>query len=303
MPNVTYYVMTSWQNLPNKTSPIDATNLNHIEQGIKTVTDYINTLNAEAGIYLCGAPFTQALLTKLNGIEAQANKYVLPIAGTATLGGVKVDGSTITIDANGVITAAAAATTLESLTDVDLDNLEEGQILKWDATLSKWVNTSEAEVRTQLSLLEDVDIDDPQDGQTLRYNSTSEKWENGEAGDVLDYDDTLEELGGVPEPVDIDDWIKVGEVTGTTAISIPSTAKEILLIGTYETSYTVSAVLTLPLIANLLSSTARYFDTGGGSAGLFIRWGITDDQIVLNTANHNNSSIISSLKTALYYKH
>lgn len=42
--------------------------------------------------------------TKLNGIEAQANKYVLPTASTSELGGVKVDGTTVTID-DGVISA------------------------------------------------------------------------------------------------------------------------------------------------------------------------------------------------------
>lgn len=203
MPNVTVYVMTVWQNLPSKSTALEATNLNHIEQGIKNVTDFINTLNTTAGVYLSGAPFTQELLNKLNGIEAQANKYVLPTASNATLGGVKVDAETITIDNNGVIHAAAASTSLESLTDVDLYDLQDGQILKYDATTQKWINTSEAEVRTQLSLLEDVDIDDEtlEDGQVLKYNATSEKWENGESGDVLGYDETLEVLGDVPDEV------------------------------------------------------------------------------------------------------
>lgn len=205
MPNVTVYVMTVWQNLPSKNTALEATNLNHIEQGIKNVTDFINTINATAGVYLSGAPFTQELLNKLNGIEAQANKYVLPTASGDTLGGVKVDGETITIDNNGIIHGSAAAVTLESLTDVNLYDLQDGQILKYDATTKKWVNTSEAEVRTQLSLLEDVDIDDEtlEDGQVLKYNATSEKWENGESGDVLGYDETLEVLGDVPSEVNV----------------------------------------------------------------------------------------------------
>ena len=202
MPNVTVYVMTVWQNLPSKSTALEATNLNHIEQGIKNVTDFINTLNTTAGVYLSGAPFTQELLNKLNGIEAQANKYVLPTASDTILGGVKVDGTTITIDNNGIIHGSAAAVTLESLTDVNLYDLQDGQILKYDATTSKWINTSEAEVRTQLSLLEDVDIDDASltDGQVLKYNATSEKWENGESGDVLGYNETLEILGSPPDP-------------------------------------------------------------------------------------------------------
>lgn len=220
MANVTVYVMTVWRNLPTKTSAIDQTNLNHIEQGIKNVTDFVNTLNSNNGayLYLCQTPFTNVLKTKLDGIAENANNYVLPTASNSTLGGVKVDAETITIDSNGVIHAAAATTELSALTDVDLTNLQEGQILKWDATNSKWINTSEAEVRTQLSLLEDVNITNPTDGQTLRYNGTSGLWENGEAGDVLDYYDTI---GVLSQPADIvyTSIIATPVMTGYTAPS------------------------------------------------------------------------------------
>ena len=203
MPNITIYVVTTWHNLPTKDSAIDATNLNHIETGIKNVTDWINTLNVESGKVMGSAAFTTALKTKLDGIEAQANKYILPVATNATLGGVKVDNSTIVIE-DGVIRATTSGITeLEELSDIDLNNLADGQILKWDSTSSKWVNTSEAEVRTQLSLLEDVDIDDTtlEDGQVLKYNETSQKWENGESGEVLNYDDTIAVLGLPPNPI------------------------------------------------------------------------------------------------------
>ena len=43
--------------------------------------------------------FTDALLTKLNGIEAGANAYVLPIASASSLGGVRV-GDNLTIDSS-----------------------------------------------------------------------------------------------------------------------------------------------------------------------------------------------------------
>ncbi len=49
--------------------------------------------------------FTSTLKDKLNGVEANANNYSLPTASTGTLGGVKVDGSTITIDSNGIISS------------------------------------------------------------------------------------------------------------------------------------------------------------------------------------------------------
>lgn len=46
--------------------------------------------------------FTDSLLQKLNGIEAGANKYVLPIAKAAVLGGVMI-GSSLTASATGVL--------------------------------------------------------------------------------------------------------------------------------------------------------------------------------------------------------
>lgn len=47
---------------------------------------------------------------KLDGIQSGANKYTLPVASTATLGGVKPDGKTITIGQDGTITAQSSAT-------------------------------------------------------------------------------------------------------------------------------------------------------------------------------------------------
>ena len=58
---------------------------------------------------------TVAYKTKLDAIEAGANKYILPTASTSTLGGVKVDGSTISITANGVITANSGAPSATSI--------------------------------------------------------------------------------------------------------------------------------------------------------------------------------------------
>jgi hypothetical protein len=67
--------------------------------------------------------------TKLDGIEAGANNYVLPVADISTLGGVK-DGAGITIDVDGTINAnvlsVAGKTGNVSLVkdDVGLDNVE-----------------------------------------------------------------------------------------------------------------------------------------------------------------------------------
>nr|DAQ46173.1 MAG TPA: Head fiber protein [Crassvirales sp.] len=55
-----------------------------------------------------------ALLQKLNGIEAQANKYTLPAAG-ASLGGVKIASAVADTDATEAATAQTVATTLNEL--------------------------------------------------------------------------------------------------------------------------------------------------------------------------------------------
>lgn len=234
MPNITVYVMTNWRNLPNKTSPIDETNLNHVEQGIKNVTDFINTLDASAGLFLSGAPFTQALLSKLNGIEDNANNYNLPTASTSTKGGVKVDGVTITIDQNGVISSVggggsstldgltdvdittpsagqgliydatnskwingAVASAISALTDVDLTGLANGMILKWDAANSKWICANESGGgASTLNDLTDVAVTTPTNGQLLSYNATTNKWENVQG--ELSYNDTMTILNTAP---------------------------------------------------------------------------------------------------------
>jgi hypothetical protein len=232
--------MTNWQNLPDKSTPISQTNLRHIEQGVKNVTDFINTLDATSGLYLCQTPFTTELKNKLDGIEAQANKYTLPTASQSVLGGVKVDGVTITIS-NGVISAAAATIpNLSQLSDVDIDSLSNGQILKWDATNLKWINANESGGTTidELNDIGDVDIKNPSNGQGLIYDADNDKWINGnvasamasltdvvltglsdgqtliwdsetskwvnsdiEIPDVLDYDETLNVLGDAESTV------------------------------------------------------------------------------------------------------
>ena len=71
-----------------------------------------------------------------------ASTYNLPTASTTVLGGVKVDGSTINIDANGVISGSS------SYNDGDVDarlntaTATSGKILSWTGTDYAWVNES-----------------------------------------------------------------------------------------------------------------------------------------------------------------
>ena len=68
-------------------------------------------------------------------------QYSLPIATTTQLGGVKIDGSSITIDNNGVI-SASTGTTINALNDiqnVNVPNPTDGHVLKWDLQSQKWI--------------------------------------------------------------------------------------------------------------------------------------------------------------------
>lgn len=58
---------------------------------------------ADDTLSLSGESYTSAEKSKLAGIAAGANNYTLPIASTSTLGGVKPDGTSITIDSDGTI--------------------------------------------------------------------------------------------------------------------------------------------------------------------------------------------------------
>ena len=76
------------------------TNLSINSSGVLSATDttYSNATTSVSGL------MSASDKTKLNGIESEANKYVLPTATSSELGGIKV-GSNLSIDANGVVSA------------------------------------------------------------------------------------------------------------------------------------------------------------------------------------------------------
>lgn len=86
---------------------------------------------------------------KLDSIDDNANNYVLPRASETTLGGIKVDGSTAYVDGEGILQIVgngSGATALPGLSDVKIEALLDGDILKYDYTKRKWVNVLPDEV-------------------------------------------------------------------------------------------------------------------------------------------------------------
>ena len=72
--------------------------------------------------------------------------------------------------------ASGLSVSLDSLTDVDLQNPADGQTLVYDSANQKWVNSDEAQAITSLEELTDTDINSPASGQVLMYDGTN--WVN-----------------------------------------------------------------------------------------------------------------------------
>ena len=69
--------------------------------------------------------------------QGDTSYYTLPTASTGTLGGVKVDGTSVTIAA-GVISASASVASINQITDVTVTSASPNDILSWNGSV--WVN-------------------------------------------------------------------------------------------------------------------------------------------------------------------
>lgn len=81
-------------------------------------------------------------------------------------------------------------TNIAHISDIDLDNLEDGQILKYNATTQKWENASAGSVDTDLVDLNDVDVDNLSDGQIIVWDATNSKWVNADNEATITIDPT-----------------------------------------------------------------------------------------------------------------
>lgn len=75
----------------------------------------------------------------------------------------------------------SGSSTLAELTDVDLSELAQDNVLIYDAENSKWINTA-----LKVSNLADVAFADLADENMIYYDATAQKWKNVEAGAVSD---------------------------------------------------------------------------------------------------------------------
>lgn len=105
--------------------PIQSFNIQKMGISSTDVQTYKFSINTEhtaeltlysAGIHDAGL-MSASDKSKLMGIEAEANRYILPAATTSTLGGVKV-GSDLSVTADGVLSVNA-----ETISNTDIDSL------------------------------------------------------------------------------------------------------------------------------------------------------------------------------------
>lgn len=69
-------------------------------------------------------------------------------------------------------------TAFANMSDVDFDNLQNGQVPVYNSTSQKWENSSGGGGAASLDDLSDVDLTTPSNGQFLQYNSSDSEWKN-----------------------------------------------------------------------------------------------------------------------------
>ena len=79
-----------------------------------------------------------------------------------------------------------AEVSISDLADVDVTTPADGQILKWDSTQEKWVNSNNNATVAELGDITDVDLNNLQDGQTIVWDATNSVWKNAAGGSGSD---------------------------------------------------------------------------------------------------------------------
>jgi len=223
MSRVTPYVKTTWADRPSTSSSIDATNLNHIEQGIKNVTDAVNEMVVE----------------------------VEP-ATTSKLGGIKV-GSGLSVEQDGTLSTTGGASELNDLDDVEVSDPTSGQVLKYNAVTSKFENSDEGEsytlppatqntlggikVGSRLSIEQDGTLS--ADSQQYTLPAATQNTLGGiKVGDNLSItqDGTLSAAGSSVEDMTYEETINVLDESSYTKINLFQTARTISASGPWSPS-------------------------------------------------------------------
>ena len=108
---------------------------------------------------------------------ARDEQYTAEAWAEGTRNGVPVGPTDPTYNNNAKYYAEHSSASISNLSDTDIQNLTDGQILKYDSVSGKWENVDD-----NLDDVNDVDITSPTDGDALIYDGNSGKWVNGSGG-------------------------------------------------------------------------------------------------------------------------
>lgn len=203
-----------WKNSPDTTTPLNANNLNNkvsgfigeLDERTRTLDNVKLDINDAGGIVARaedGAETSEAYaIGTRSGIPVTSDdpayhnnsKYYSEQVGDEALkaegyangkqNGVPVGSSSPYYHNNAEYfkdqASQIAAQQLGALTDVDISNPSNGQVLTYNSTTQKWENGQSG--GTDLNDLNDVTVSSPANNQALVYDSTAQVWKNKSLG-------------------------------------------------------------------------------------------------------------------------
>ena len=112
---------------------------------------------------------------------ARNEQYNAEAWAEGTRNGVPVGPTDPTYENNAKYYAEHSTASIASLSDTNIQDLTDGQILKYDADSGDWINANESGGSSTLGGLTDVTITTPANGQILKYDAANDEWVNGDA--------------------------------------------------------------------------------------------------------------------------
>lgn len=112
---------------------------------------------------------------------ARNEQYNAEAWAEGTRNGVPVGPTDPTYENNAKYYAEHSTASIASLSDTNIQDLTDGQILKYDADSGDWINTNESGGSSTLGGLTDVTLETPTNGQILKYDEDNDEWVNGDA--------------------------------------------------------------------------------------------------------------------------
>lgn len=166
-------------------SNIGARNTQLGNSTVQTELDLLNTkitnkVDKTSGKQLSTEDYTTVEKLKLANIAEGANNYVLPLASTTELGGIKVDGSTIVVE-NGVAKAKASdAADYTARAEIEVLKTKKAETATYTATIPSTGWTAEAPYTAEIAVVGMLESDANFPVSPVftadNYESVSEAW-------------------------------------------------------------------------------------------------------------------------------